>query len=157
MVAERSIRVSALVIADGAGRILMVRKSGTRAFMLPGGKPEAGESPRDTVLREISEELGLDLGADDVEELGTFSAPAANEGGHTVTGDVFVCRRLPEGVVPQDIAAQAEIEELGWFPVDPLPADDETRTFAPLTRTRVIPALRERAADRAHAAQRPGV
>ena len=36
--------VSAAVITDAAGRVLVVRKHGTSVFMQPGGKPEAGES-----------------------------------------------------------------------------------------------------------------
>ncbi|RAE29473.1 DNA mismatch repair protein MutT, partial [Burkholderia multivorans] len=30
-----------------------------------------------------------------------------------------------------------------WFSYDPMPADTEQRQFAPLTRDRVVPALRE--------------
>ncbi|MGP9650592.1 NUDIX domain-containing protein [Glutamicibacter sp. AOP38-B1-38] len=41
-----------------AGQVLAVRKRGTATFMVPGGKPEPGESPLDAGVREVSEELG---------------------------------------------------------------------------------------------------
>ena len=44
------IRIVAAVVADERGRLLLVRKRGTTAFMQPGGKPEAGETPAETVL-----------------------------------------------------------------------------------------------------------
>ena len=53
------IRVAAVVFRDGEGRVLTVRKRGTERFMLPGGKPEAGEEFIDTAAREVDEELGL--------------------------------------------------------------------------------------------------
>lgn len=37
------IHVSAVVLRDAEGRVLMVRKRGTGMWMNPGGKPEAGE------------------------------------------------------------------------------------------------------------------
>ncbi len=54
----RRIHVSAAVIMDADGRLLLVRKEGTTAFMQPGGKPEPGESPSETLSRELAEELG---------------------------------------------------------------------------------------------------
>ena len=61
------IRIVAAVVADERGRLLLVRKRGTTAFMQPGGKLEPGESPVDALAREIREELGV--GITDVREL----------------------------------------------------------------------------------------
>lgn len=136
----REIRVSALVLR-WRGSMLMVRKRGTAAFMLPGGKPEPGESPLDTVLREVREELDLHLDPADLEELGTFTASAANEAGHRVVGDVFVHRGLPDDFDVASIEPHAELESVGWFDPAELPEDTPQRTFAPLTRWGVLPAL----------------
>lgn len=136
------IRVSALVLLHPErAELLMVRKSGTTSFMLPGGKPEAGENAEDTIVREISEELGLELSQSRLSVLGTFTAAAANEADHRVIGDVFCYEGLPAELDVDDIAHLAEIAEAGWFPIDPLPEDTEKRQFAPLTRNEVIPAL----------------
>ncbi len=138
----KNITVSALVIQHPSEpALLMVRKRGTTAFMLPGGKPEPGETPRETVVREIREELGLCLDTDKLSFLGTFTAHAANESGHTVTGHVFVCETVPTDLNVDAPQCLQEIEEIAWFSYEQLPPDTGARQFAPLTRTKVIPAL----------------
>lgn len=107
--AQPVIRVSAAVIRDGSDRLLLVRKSGTTAFMQPGGKPEAGESPADTLVRELREELGIVVAVADLRSRGVFQAPAANEAGHTVVADVF-----DVAVGRQQPRAAAEIAEIRW-------------------------------------------
>ncbi len=77
----RRIHVSAAVITDADGRLLLVRKAGTTAFMQPGGKPEAGETPAETLARELAEEVGLRVRADELEPLGSYPrAPRTNRG-----------------------------------------------------------------------------
>ncbi len=105
----REIRVSAAVITDAAGRLLLVRKAGTSAFMQPGGKPEPGESPAATLARELAEEVGLIVPAADLEPLGEFRAAAANEPGFVVVADVFRADIGDQIPVPD-----AEIDELRW-------------------------------------------
>lgn len=105
----RDIRVSAAVITDAEGRLLLVRKAGTTAFMQPGGKPEPGETAAETLVRELAEEVGLALSLDDLESLGKFTADAANEPGFRVVADVF---RVDIGA--QTPVPDAEIEELRW-------------------------------------------
>ncbi|MDT0467242.1 NUDIX hydrolase [Streptomyces gibsoniae] len=43
------------------GRLLAARTHGRDLFHLPGGKPETGETPGQTLVREIREELGVTL------------------------------------------------------------------------------------------------
>lgn len=120
------IRIVAAVVVDDHGRLLLVRKRGTTAFMQPGGKLEPGESPVDALAREVREELGV--GITDVRELGHHTAIAANEPGHSVAADLFLVGLDGE---PQ---IAAEIEEMAW--IDPhAPGDIE---LAPLTRDTVL-------------------
>lgn len=137
---QESIRVSAVVIRGSDGRVLTVRKSGTDRFMLPGGKPELGETPVQTAVRECSEELSVELWPEDLRELGTFQAAAANEPGRLVTGEVFLHDAAPVAV---DAAPAAEIAELRWLcpAAEPLPQD-----LAPLLVEEILPALRAEAA-----------
>ena len=139
------IRVSALVLLHPLEPLLlMVRKEGTTSFMLPGGKPEAGETAEATIIREISEELGLTIETERLSPLGTFTADAANEADHRVIGEVFCYEGLPAELDVDHLSHQAEIAEARWFPCAPMPADTSERQFAPLTRLQVIPSLEER-------------
>ncbi|MFI8631761.1 NUDIX domain-containing protein [Microbacterium sp. NPDC077663] len=120
-----TIRVSAAVIRDTSGRLLLVRKTGTTAFMQPGGKPESGENPGETLVRELREELGIAVTLDDLRSRGVFRAAAANEAGHTVIADVF-----DVALGGQEPRAAAEIAELRWVGE----AEAQTLEVAPLAR-----------------------
>ena len=84
MSSERIISVVAALIRDGDGRVLLVRKRGTAAFMQPGGKRDVGESDVAALAREIGEELGCRIKDSSVQALGVFDCPAANEPGFQV-------------------------------------------------------------------------
>ncbi|MBO1900763.1 NUDIX domain-containing protein [Leucobacter weissii] len=121
---------------DDAGRVLNVRKRGTRMLMLPGGKPEPGEAPHETAVREFREELGVRLDPAALTLLGEFRSAAANEPGYAVVAHVY------EHPYRSGAAASAEIDRLEW--VDPArPRDD----LAPLNTEQVFPALRSLPAE----------
>ncbi len=115
------IRIVAAVVRDERNHVLVVRKRGTTAFMQPGGKFEAGESPVDALRREVREELGAEITA--ITALGHHDAAAANEPGHRVAADLFAVQ------LDGPPRPGAEIVEMAW--VDPhVPGDLE---LAPLT------------------------
>jgi 8-oxo-dGTP pyrophosphatase MutT (NUDIX family) len=124
------IHVSAAVIVDDEGRVLVVRKHGTVRFMQPGGKPEAGESAAETLIRELHEELGLQLDEADLQPLGTFISEAANEVGHRVVAEAFAIT-----IDPSAATAQAELAELRWI----TPSDVATLPLAPLSLEHLLP------------------
>lgn len=122
-----TIRVSAVVLRDGTGRVLQTRKASTRHLMFPGGKPEPGETYLNAAVREVAEETGLRLVPADLRSLGMRRTVAANEEGFALESAVFL-----GPVLGADDAAslvpEAEIEELAW--VDPT-AVDEAGDVAP--------------------------
>ena len=124
------IHVSAAVIVDDAGKVLVVRKEGTTRFMQPGGKPEPGETPAQTLIRELHEELGLRLDEGDLVPLGTFVSAAANELGHRVIAEAFSV-----SIAAAQVVVQAELAELRWI----TPADAETLPLAPLSVEHLLP------------------
>lgn len=129
---ERIISVVAALIRDDSGRVLLVRKRGTAAFMQPGGKRDAGESDVAALSREIVEELGCRVTENSARPLGVFECQAANEPGFRVQAAVYAVD------VEGAIAPKAEIDEMVW--VDPAALPD--LHLAPLTRDHVLPLAR---------------
>ncbi len=127
------IRVVAALVVRPDGRTLLVRKRGTAAFMNPGGKPEPGESPVEALRRELVEELDLDVAAERLNPLGSFSTDAANEPGHALVAECF---RLD--VATHEHRVGAEIETSAW--VDP--GDPGDLVLAPLAVDHLLPLLR---------------
>lgn len=121
------IRIAAALIDDGAGRMLLVRKAGTSAYMQAGGKIEPDEAPLDALRRELAEEIGLTIAG--ARWLGCFGAPAANEPGRVVEAELFHL------TAPHQPQAAAEIAEALWVPI----AEAEALPLAPMTRTHVLP------------------
>lgn len=102
-----------------AGRLLVVRSRNKKAFYLPGGKIEAGESLEDAVRREVREELGIEISAPEL--LKRYVAPAYGEGeGAMVDMTCFTADLLG---TPQ---ACGEIAELMYVTWDEYRAQTET-------------------------------
>lgn len=124
-----TIKVVAALIRDDAGRVLLVRKRGTAAFMQPGGKRDPGEDDVAALSREIAEELGCGVVGASVRPLGEFDAIAANEPGFRVRACLY-------GIdVTGEIAPGREIDATIW--IDPSAPPDIP--LAPLTRDHVLP------------------
>jgi 8-oxo-dGTP diphosphatase len=131
---ERIISVVAALIRDHDGRVLLVRKRGTAAFMQPGGKRDAGENDVAALSREIVEELGCCVRENSAQPLGVFDCVAANEPGFQVRAAVYAVE------IEGTVKPQAEIDQVVW--VDPRALPD--LPFAPLTRDHVLPLAKER-------------
>jgi 8-oxo-dGTP diphosphatase len=127
------LKVSAVCIYDPAGRLLTVRKSGTSKFMHPGGKPEPGESAAQAGVRELSEEVGIQIDAAELQLMGVWHGTAANEANTDIEATVFTAPGTWAAVEPA-----AEIAELRWMDVDRAADFDD---LAPLLTEFVLPRL----------------
>jgi 8-oxo-dGTP diphosphatase len=62
---KRLLVVAACALVDADGRVLIAQRPEGKAMAglweFPGGKVEAGESPEDTLFRELREELGVEI------------------------------------------------------------------------------------------------
>ena len=103
--------VVAVALLDDEGRALLQKRRPDRVhgglWEFPGGKIEPGEPPETAAIREIEEELGLAVAADDLVPL-TFAS------GETVAGAplvilLYTCRDWRGRPTCHDA------EELAWF------------------------------------------
>ena len=135
---ERLLRITAVAFLRDSPRgeeLLAVRKRGTGSYMQVGGKLEPGESAIEAALREVEEELGVRLRAEDLEPLGDFEAVAANEPSTRVRSTVFRCRTA----LPEPLSVRAELADHRWLLVsEPGPGP----RLAPLMTEHILPALR---------------
>jgi len=123
----------------GGAELLTVRKRGTERFMLPGGKLDPGETSETAAVREVAEEIGLELTTADLHLLGRFDEEAANEAQTRVAATVYTATLSGRPEVAREIAA------LRWQPLAETPGD-----VAPLLARHVLPALRARHPEPQH-------
>ena len=119
----KTVTVAAGVLIEGGRVLLSQRLTGTHLAGLwefPGGKVEEGEDPRDTVARELREEVGIETAATEILEV-TFYKYAEK----SVLLLFFACHRLPDSPDPRPIhvaavrwAAANELDERVFPPAD---------------------------------------
>jgi len=121
---------SAAVIQDKQGRVLLVRRSyPPHDWVLPGGIAEQGESPADTVRREVQEEIGISVRIDYLVGVYYQADHRAGEFIHFV----FHCTLDGSAAIRPDLA---EVADHGWFAADGLP-----QPMSPSTHRRLTDAL----------------
>lgn len=77
-------------IFDQSGQILLMLRSDSSRWCLPGGWVDANESPEETVIRETREETGLNVVPAGLVDIFTRRA-GINAGVHTSIGVVYLC------------------------------------------------------------------
>jgi len=86
--------VAACALVDADGRVLITQrpagKSMAGLWEFPGGKVEAGETPEQTLIRELGEELGVDTSAACLAPL-TFASHGYPD--FHLLMPLYVCRR----------------------------------------------------------------
>lgn len=127
---NKEIFIAAALITRQDGKVLLVRKRGSVAFIQPGGKLQPDEAPIVALCRELQEELGLILQHNRFIYIGRYSALAVNEAEHTVIAEVFKVQ------ISQNVTPQAEIEEVIWIDPTNYAAD---LILAPLTEYQLLP------------------
>ncbi|GBQ15571.1 bifunctional GNAT family N-acetyltransferase/(deoxy)nucleoside triphosphate pyrophosphohydrolase [Swaminathania salitolerans] len=128
--APRILLVVAAVLVDRENRVLIARRPPGKPLAglweFPGGKVEHNESPEQALIRELHEELGVDLSAGCIAPL-TFVSE--NSGGRHLLMPLFICRRWRHDPVGR------EGQELAWVSPEALhayPMPNPDRPLIPL-------------------------
>lgn len=90
-------------------KLLVVRSKGKDVFFAPGGKLEKNETYEQALVRELKEELMMELQDHHFEHFGSFSAEADDKPGVMLHMTTFLVRDY-DG----PLEASSEIEELAW-------------------------------------------
>lgn len=119
--------VAACVLLDKEGAVLIAKRPMGRPLAglweFPGGKVEAEEEPEEALIRELHEELGIDIAKSDLVPL-TFASHAYPD--FHLLMPVFLCRHWRGRVAPQ------EGQELLWVKPDTLSCYDMPPADEPL-------------------------
>lgn len=91
-------------------KILSTRSKGKTKFYIPGGKREKGESDQAALIREIQEELTIDLIPNTIEFIGNFQAQADSH-----ADGIQVLMQCYSADYQGTIEAAAEIAEVVWL------------------------------------------
>ena len=112
--------VSYFVVVDD-GQVLLVDHRNAQRWLPPGGHVEPGEHPRETVVRELREELGFGP----THEIGvplmiTCTTTVGLTAGHTDVSLWYVVRASRDQVITCD---RGEFNEVRWFAFDEVPLE----------------------------------
>lgn len=112
--------VDAAVIDDD-GRILLIQRADNHRWAMPGGACEVGETPAQGAARETLEESGVRC--EPVSLVGVFDSRLCGvPTSHHLYMFVFLCRLVDQEHVGSASHAM-EVDGMGWFAEDALPAD----------------------------------
>jgi ADP-ribose pyrophosphatase YjhB (NUDIX family) len=102
------------VVFDDTGRVLLSDPVDGQGWCLPGGALEAMETPEDAVVREMSEETGLEVAIDRF--VGLYMHPTYRDTDRMLILHAFECH-----VVGGALHPTAEAPRHGWFDRTALP------------------------------------
>jgi 8-oxo-dGTP diphosphatase len=121
--------VSYFVVVDG-GHVLLVDHRNAQLWLPPGGHVDIGEHPRDTVMRELAEELGMTASHPISAPLMlTVTTTVGLTAGHTDVSLWYVVNADRTKQIQYD---EEEFQSVRWFPFDEVPferSDSHMRRF----------------------------
>jgi 8-oxo-dGTP diphosphatase len=126
---RRIVIVAACALVDGEGRLLITRRPAGKPLAglweFPGGKVETDEAPEAALIRELREELALDVAVADLQPL-TFASHAYPD--FHLLMPVYLCRKWQGSVTPLEGQEILWVKPSELHAYDMPPADEPLKT-----------------------------
>ncbi|MHC5202619.1 NUDIX hydrolase [Myroides sp. LJL119] len=104
------INLACALITNNKNEMLVVRKKNSVYFMMAGGKIQAKETSKEALIRELQEELQINITTNSLLYLGKHSSKAVNEENTIVNAQIFHLALDNQLVIPSN-----EIIEACWI------------------------------------------
>lgn len=128
-------KVGLLLLSDDQKKFMVCTKDTVSApFLFPGGQVEEGESDEHCLVREIMEELNVELNTTTLKYIGTYQDVAASDPNRDV-----VIRLYRGSIIDKPVPSQ-EIKAFYW-----ITKDEQTHPrISPIMKNKIIPDLLKR-------------
>lgn len=123
---DRRFSSAAVLIENEHGELLIVKPNYKDHWSLPGGIVDAGESPIDTAVREVGEEVGLCLHPEDVR----LAMVASRRSDEFLTHQFVFFSQLKDDVCSRIILQESEIEASKFITKNEVDHDDQSLLWA---------------------------
>lgn len=125
-------KIGLLLLNDKETQFLVCEKykgDVTSDFIMPGGQVEGKETDKQCLIREIQEELGVELDDKNLVYLGEYIDVAAGMPGK------FVSIKLYQGQITEDPKPSSEIKQFHWIGREGSPR------LSPIIKNKILPDL----------------
>ena len=91
-------------------QVLVARSKGNSIFFLPGGGPEGNETKEQALIRQLKEELSIDVKNETIGYVGSFEAPSFE-----FPETIFVRMDCFTADYSGKLVPSSEVTEIAWF------------------------------------------
>lgn len=130
--------LTAGLVVTKNNQLLLAYSKNKNAWYLPGGKVDKGETPKEALIREIREELNIDLQPDKIESYKHISAPAYGEKPELIMEQDTFLYNLTENIQPSHEIVAVKYFDLEMYKQEPAQVPGVLKVFTLLKEDGII-------------------
>lgn len=130
--------LTAGLIVTKNNQLLLAYSNNKNAWYLPGGKIDKGETSREALIREIREELNIDLQPDKIENYKHISAPAYGENPELIMEQDTFRYNLTEKIQPSHEIVAVKYFDLEMYTLEKAQVPGVLKVFKLLKEDNII-------------------
>lgn len=130
--------LTAGLVVTKNNQLLLAYSSNKNAWYLPGGKVDKGETSKEALIREVREELNIDLQPDKIENYKHISAPAYGENAELIMEQDTFRYNLTEEIQPSHEITAVKYFDLEMYKEEPAQVAGVLKVFELLKEDSII-------------------